>query len=1369
MAEGAQTLVGGRYRLQAELGHGGSARVFAAVDERTGRHVALKKLIAGGKRDAAMRTMFEREYHTLVQLAHPRIVRAFDYGVDDGIPYYTMELLQGADARDTLHEHPPTVQQVCLWLRDTASALALIHSRRLVHRDVSVRNVWCTPDGRAKLIDLGTLVAMGQQTRMAGTAPFVPPEAVYMQALDARSDLYSLGALGYYLLTGHNAYPARDFGDLRQLWQRRPARPDARRSELPRALSDLVMAMLSLDPRGRPASAGEVIERLTAIGELPAEDERRVAQAFLVNPTLVGRDEHNTFMRKLLTQAMDGRGGTAAIVAPAGMGRSRMLASAVLEAKLMGAAAVLIDASAVGSGSFALAAALAQRALEVANGAAIATSEVAAVLGHASASLRSALGEPALAEIEPPARPRALTAAFVSLLRAASRDRPLLIAVDDVHRADGPSLGVLGRLSVQAGDHGLLLLTSCDAGMLEGAPPALEQLVNVDNLLDLPPLRPGHTRALLESLLGAVDGLDDAASWLHELSRGSPQTCMQYAQYLVDHGIVRYERGSWQLPADLREHALPPTLGAMIEAKIAELSDDARALALGLALARDHTRGAWQPENHVHIEDYPKLLGVEDAAGAARVFSALDELLCAGMVQQRDSYYVLGQSAAIDALVRVSTHEMRVRVHARLADIFAQEGYLGGILVVRQLQLAGEHQRAHERLLAFISDQFGSGNIDWAALRTAPVAECALHALELWKQTSGPVRDGILLRRSLLLACSVYDWSLARCGDQQLAQLRSDTGLVHWDATDPALPALQRTVECLKIAQQAHDTKPERERGLPALEAVRELAGCAMTYSGSLVNSHDIAGAAALPAILEPLRPLAPAIALIADLCVLGVDRGSGRELGHRILAAAERLSQAMEISSILRTGGTAINLHFQAVEDARRGRPRALVLMDRLAAQPSVGDDMFLVVHGRWLGRAFRGESAEAEALRKRLDVIGEDDVWRRKALLFVEAQLYALTGDLARLHRVSEAIAELAQKFPGWHPWLGFARGSLHRLRGELAAAESELRAALAQAPPGQHRAYVLLAPALAELLLQRDDVAGALEQAESIEQAVASLSLDLTAAIAACRVRALAESKRWQHEAARASLARAFALAREIEYDGLPLALLHEAEARVAIAARDSEAGTAAIAKLWSLLQHAHAPALIGAYEALRLESAALATRELPDAGPSSVLSAATAIFSEMQTQLSSLQTRDERAQKALEVVLGEVHATSGQLLLLNAEGLFAAAAIGRASADEHVLTQVRAYVQRQCGDVQTVAVARSGPRAPKVVAETFACDDGARLLPLLLVDREHGCSVLAGVALIAVEEHDARPPRSELLQAVSRCLRTAGDTLALDMDE
>ena len=94
-------LLGGRYQVEAELGQGGMARVYRVVDQRSGQHVALKQLVCS--EDAPkLRAMLEREYHTLVQLEHPRIVHAFDYGLDPRGAYYTMELLEGHTAREAV-------------------------------------------------------------------------------------------------------------------------------------------------------------------------------------------------------------------------------------------------------------------------------------------------------------------------------------------------------------------------------------------------------------------------------------------------------------------------------------------------------------------------------------------------------------------------------------------------------------------------------------------------------------------------------------------------------------------------------------------------------------------------------------------------------------------------------------------------------------------------------------------------------------------------------------------------------------------------------------------------------------------------------------------------------------------------------------------------------------------------------------------------------------------------------------------------------------------------------------------------------------------------------------------------------------------
>lgn len=136
-------LVGSRNRLLQKLGVGGMGVVYRAFDVSEGREVALKRMdqLKQSRQSAELR--FRREYHSLASLRHPRIVEAYDYGVDAEGPYYTMENLDGRDLRDANDLGP---RELCVVLRDIAAALAFLHARGLVYRDVGPRNVRCTPE-----------------------------------------------------------------------------------------------------------------------------------------------------------------------------------------------------------------------------------------------------------------------------------------------------------------------------------------------------------------------------------------------------------------------------------------------------------------------------------------------------------------------------------------------------------------------------------------------------------------------------------------------------------------------------------------------------------------------------------------------------------------------------------------------------------------------------------------------------------------------------------------------------------------------------------------------------------------------------------------------------------------------------------------------------------------------------------------------------------------------------------------------------------------------------------------------------------------------------------------------------------------------
>lgn len=141
------TMIAGRYRVEAQLARGGMGAGCRALDLSTGKRIALKQLIEVDSK-ANLVGMFEREYRTLKSLGHPRIIEVYDYGRVGDYPYYTMELLDGKDLREL---SPLSYRTACRYLHDVASSIALLHARRLVHRDLSPRNVRVTSDDRNRV------------------------------------------------------------------------------------------------------------------------------------------------------------------------------------------------------------------------------------------------------------------------------------------------------------------------------------------------------------------------------------------------------------------------------------------------------------------------------------------------------------------------------------------------------------------------------------------------------------------------------------------------------------------------------------------------------------------------------------------------------------------------------------------------------------------------------------------------------------------------------------------------------------------------------------------------------------------------------------------------------------------------------------------------------------------------------------------------------------------------------------------------------------------------------------------------------------------------------------------------------------------
>src|SRR5262249_29692448 len=262
-------ILDGRFELGRIAASGGMGVVFRGLDRQSGALVAVKTL-----RDTEGVERFRREVQVLSTLRHPGIVAYLGHGLAGGELYLVMEWLEGEDLATRLSGADVSVAETLSVGVQIASALAAAHTQGIVHRDIKPSNVFLADFrlDRLKLLDYGiarqggasTLTEMGT---VLGTPAYMSPEqARGDRDIDARADVYALGALLFRCLTGNPPFEAEGREALLGAVLHRPAPRVSDFMRVPRALDDLVARMLEKDPRRRPQDGNAVLAQLSASG-----------------------------------------------------------------------------------------------------------------------------------------------------------------------------------------------------------------------------------------------------------------------------------------------------------------------------------------------------------------------------------------------------------------------------------------------------------------------------------------------------------------------------------------------------------------------------------------------------------------------------------------------------------------------------------------------------------------------------------------------------------------------------------------------------------------------------------------------------------------------------------------------------------------------------------------------------------------------------------------------------------------------------------------------------------------------------------------------------------------------------------------------
>ncbi|HEY1238383.1 MAG TPA: AAA family ATPase, partial [Solirubrobacterales bacterium] len=1033
------TEIAGRYRVRRFLGQGGRKRVYLSTDTRSDAEVALALYDTAGV-GAAIQARARREAEAMRKLGdHPHVVTVLDTGEDDGNPFIVSRYMPGGDVQGLLAAAGGRLEvaRAVEIAADVTRALEHAHARGIVHRDLKPANVWIDDDGHARLGDFGLATTEARSRvsggTLVGTVAYLPPEQALGEAAGPRSDLYSLGALLYEMLTGQPPFPGDDaVSIISQHLHADPVPPSRHNSDVPESLDRAVMALLAKRPGDRPDNATEARELIVAALEERRDEEVEAAPSnpleSLAGGVFVGREQELEQLRDAVDGALAGRGSLQMLVGEPGIGKTRASEELATFARVSGAR-VYWGRCREDEGapaywpwvqairSYARDADPVALAWQLGGGA----PEVAQLIPEVAEKLDV---EPAQGSDSEEARFR-LFDSVTSLLLAAARDRPLVIVLDDLHWADEPSLLLLRFAARELASSGLLILGTYRDVELGRHHPLARVLGEISGIegsgrIPLRGLGVGAVERYIEMTSGAPSppGLAEA---VEEQTDGNPFFVGEVVRLLASEGKLTAggTAAELQIPQGVRE---------VVGRRLDRLSEGTNnALRIAAVIGRDFDEDLVA---RVVQQKAEKLMSAAKEAIAERLVTDLG-----------DGRFSFAHALVRDTLYEELSPAKRSALHERTG--LAIEEICGGDPDDRLGELAHHFLAAAPRgdLAKAIDYAQRAGAQDMEQLAYEDAVDVYGRALEVLELMDD--RDEAL-RCRLLLSLGGAEAKSARVADARDAFERAAESARELDDADSLVGAAigialmsdagRLDEQLLALLDEALERiGPERSARRAALLSAKSAE---MYWVANDVEESDALVDEAIEIAREIDSPSALAAALTRKIFI-----PAGPE------AARERLTIADEMVELGESSGdreAAVRGHayrlwsFLELGDVP-AVDRELETYARLADELRMPEHTWHTFALRGMRALLNGDMEEAERLAEQARRAGER-AEQALAQQYYGIQMIQIRSMQGRAGEILPAVRDLAERFPGIPAWRG-GQVTLAARSGDIELAQREL----------------------------------------------------------------------------------------------------------------------------------------------------------------------------------------------------------------------------------------------------------------------------------------------------------------------------------------